>query len=118
MMVKDGDNNIKVVPFPSECKECSLDIKEEFGCGHDGFGGKSKIKYENGAKDEYWSRTCPMYAASHSFMNEIVYDLENYKRGAMGNIFDMDNIRFELLSIAENEQGVWENENQKQIIGK
>jgi len=85
-----------------------------FGCGRDGHEGKSTA-YEHGASEEPWSRSCPRYYYEMQWFQMVMADLEDYRRGAMGPVQDMEAPHLDLLRVAHAEKIVWEQENHRVV---
>ena len=65
-----------------------------------------------------WNKTCPRFYALKPAVLSVLEDVEDYKRGALGNVnTDLAAPEVDLLRTAEREHAAWESENLKQQNG-
>lgn len=66
-------------------------------------------RYEYGATCEPFNRTCPRYYFESEFFQIIFQDVQDYRRGAMGNVCDLPAAHLDLLRVLDAELDNWEN---------
>ena len=103
-----------MVPFPSDCECCTKEDHGIYGCGFVGLEGKATIAYKFGAKSPPWNKTCPRYCMADPHVQQIMESVEDYKRGALGNIRQLPSGYVDLLRAAVSELALWEFENERQ----
>ena len=97
--------------FPAECSKCSQDKRERFGCGHDPrYAGKATVVF-------LWAqeftcpdvrKTCPRYyAETERDAAALLWDLEDYTRGALGRVGALSAPLLTYLRLAEIERQRW-----------
>jgi len=104
-----------VILWPHDCEDCSPDDHETFGCGFNGLLGKSRVKYSRGAAEPPYNRSCPRWCWLQPAVQSVYDDLEDYRRGALGNVLDLAAPRIALLRVADSEHRAWEAEQQAQM---
>lgn len=114
---RDGEHGSKVVAFPCECKDCPTDSRKLYGCG-DGYEGQSEVKYEYGATEHPWDRTCPQFYLRQPWVQELFSLVKDYKRSALGNVLDLDAALLDYLRVIEAEQDVWKAQQDEQMREK
>lgn len=99
--------------MPKDCADCTSDDWEWFGCGLHGYEDKSHqdCVYVDG--EEY--RTCPRTYLGHPAVNAIYADVEDYKRGALGNVLDLEAPHLEYLRAASGAMDKWHAKQQEQL---
>lgn len=97
-----------MVAFPFECETCPEEEKKDFGCGWIGLDGKGTMKYEHGAKDDHYSKTCPQYCIRQEWVQRVLNDMGYLANGALGNVLDLENQYLTYLEVAKAEQARWE----------
>lgn len=109
----------EVVSFPRECNGCSTEEKELYGCGFEKeYKGKAKVQFNFTNGEEPYTKTCPQYFVRLDDVQNILSYLQDYKKGAIGNIFELPTTFLEYLKIAEYERQEWERENEKALRKK
>jgi len=102
-----------MVAFPSECKDCNRAANaERFGCGHDPrHAGKGRISHS-------WDedlKTCPrFYLEGNRDVATLLYDLEDYRRGALGPVGKLTASRVDYLRMADAAHRQWVEEGEAQ----
>lgn len=86
-----------------------------WGCGFHGYEGKSEVEYGDGW-DEPFNRTCPQYYRRLPWVQQILMDLEDYRRGALGNVMLLEAPYLELLRVADVEQSKWQQAQERQLL--
>lgn len=110
----NGRLDTEAVPFPFACADCPTEQRTDYGCGYDEAAiGKARVQYK-GALGEL--RTCPQWLY-HEI--PIAYwtltNLEDYRRGALGNVLDLDADLLDYLRVADSEMGAWRDAMEAQI---
>lgn len=75
------------------------------------------MAYAHGADDPPWNKTCPRWCWLQPGVQAVYDELEDYRRGALGNVLALPAPRLALLRIADAEQNVWAAEQQAQMFG-
>lgn len=65
---------------------------------------------------EPYSRTCPQYFRRLPWVRELLSDLEDYRRGAMGNVLLLPAPWLQLLRVADVEQANWQATQKRQLM--
>ena len=65
--------------------------------------------------DEPFSRTCPQFFWSLEWVQRVLADVEDYRRGSMGDVNDMEAPYLELLRVADSEKAKWKAEQEARI---
>jgi len=65
--------------------------------------------------DEPYSRTCPQFFWSMPWVQRILSDVEDYRRGSLGDVSDMESPYLDLLRVADAEKCSWKNEQEARI---
>jgi hypothetical protein len=98
-------------PFPAECSRCSRDNRERFGCGHDPrYAGKAQFTFlwAQDYTDKAIRRTCPRYyTEAERDVAALLWDLEDYTRGALGRAGAITATKLVYFRIAEIERQRW-----------
>jgi len=109
---------VTIEAFPSECSRCPESHREPWGCGHDPrYAGKATRVFlwaqEFSCADV--RRTCPrFYAEQERDAAAVLWELEDYTRGALGRAGALSAPFLTYLRIAEIERQRWRD---KQIEG-
>ena len=110
---KNGKGTIKVRELAIKpCEECPEFLRVHLGCPFEGHAGKGTgvpVNAPKGAPADPW-RTCPEGLIRTAAVGGIWADLEDYKRGAMGDVLDIQAPRLALLRTMESEmakQDAW-----------
>ena len=102
---------VTIEAFPSECARCSRDKQERFGCGHDPrYAGQASVVFlwakEFSCHDV--RKTCPRYYAEvDREASAVLWDLEDYTRGALGRAGALPAPLLTYYRIAEIERQRW-----------
>lgn len=111
------------------CDGCDLHHRALYGCGCSygtphtpeaggpSYEGLATVTYLFGADQEPWSRTCPRYYATAPHIAEIYSDLEDYRRGAMGDVDQLEHQLLIYLRAIDAAKNQWEAENMRQLSG-
>lgn len=102
------------MPFPRPCKGCSDAEKERWGCGYEGILGKFRYGY-SGA-EEPWNRTCPQFLAVQPAVVDVIDNVRDYKKGALGNVRELGSAYLQYLRIASAELAEWEDQKNKEDL--
>lgn len=108
-----GDRGPKfhVDPFPAECAKCNPDNRRRFGCGHDSrFAGRAEVVFlwAEDYADAQIRRTCPRYyAETDGDVAAVLWELEDYTRGALGPVGSLPAPLVTYLRLAEIERQRW-----------
>ena len=65
--------------------------------------------------EEPASKTCPQYFQRLPWIRELSADVEDYRRGALGNVDEMSAVRLELFRVLDGEMGKWKSENDHRV---
>jgi hypothetical protein len=94
----------------------------EWGCGFSGHDGKSRhlwvIPGEGDVLPEPVRHTCPRWYWQQPLVQEVYSDLEDYKRGALGDVLSLPAPYLDLLRVAEGARGAMQKECERQILEK
>ena len=90
------------------CKECldgnHEDFWELYGCGwKPEYAGKGEAVRSRGATEAPYNRTCENYYWEQVAVQIVLSDLEDYRRGALGNVWDLPAAHLALLRVADAE---------------
>ena len=80
-----------------------------------GLDGKAQLKYKFGAKLDPWNKTCPRYCMADAEIIQVMADVEDYKRGALGDVRQLPCVYLDLLRAAVSELATWDFENERQM---
>ena len=105
-----------MISYPQDCDDCDDDGKKFWGCGFAGLQGQADAPYSQGADQDPWSRTCPRWCWLQPEVQSIYDELEDYRRGSLGCVFDLAEPRLQLLRIADSAQNSWQAEQQAQLF--
>lgn len=96
-----------------QCKE--LQEQSYWGCGVPG-----EFVYNNYSNNEApYNRICPRWYAKTIFVNDIMENLVDYKRAALGNVRqDISDAELTYLRLAELENVKWENAQNEETTNK
>jgi len=64
------------------------------------------MQYKHGARDPYYSKTCPQYCGRQEWVVRTLRD-EKYLESGLGCILDLEAQYLELLEIAKAEKAAW-----------
>jgi hypothetical protein len=92
-----------------------MEDRKFYGCGFEGFDGKSQHLYEKGALNEPTKRTCPRFCSLLPHVQFILNDVYYFKKGVLGNILNLESAYVDYLVCAEYEMSHWENANKSRI---
>lgn len=100
--------------FPADCERCDESEHALNGCGYnDATAGKARAAYE-GALGEL--RICPQWLYREvPLISWVLEALEDYRRGALGNVLDLDADLLDYLRIADAESTAWRNAMERQV---
>ena len=102
---------VTIEAFPAECSRCGPDNRARFGCGHDArYAGRAALTFlwakEFACPDV--RRTCPRYyAETGRDVAAVVWELEDYARGALGPVGALPAPMVTYLRVAEIERQRW-----------
>lgn len=104
---------MKQHPAPMDCADCTEDDRRWFGCGLDGRAYESDpdCVYVDG--DDY--RTCPRTYLQHPAVAMIYADVEDYRRGALGCVLDLEAPYVDYLRAAAGAIDHWQAKQQAQL---
>lgn len=115
-MVNTGDKEqprTRVQDVPGSCDGCIAD-KLWHGCGWDeDTRGRGAIRLEGGDILE----TCPQYHLRQPFVASVYELLEDYKRGALGNVLDLEASAIDALKVLSAAMTDWEVAQQEALHG-
>jgi len=61
-------------------------------------------------------RTCPQYYRRQPWVQDVMQDLEDYRRGALGNVLLLPAPWLELLRAADREQSAWKAAQERDLL--
>ncbi len=100
--------------MPFECTTCPEWEHEYWGCGFDAcFKGKGKFPREAPMDFD----TCPQWFTSQPFVVHIWELLEDYRRGALGDVLDLPASMFAYLRVLDTELARWDSAMSEQADG-
>jgi hypothetical protein len=108
--VRDGKHGLKTEASPKECKDCAEDDWELFGCGFKGLDAP-----DGTYTDPPDLKTCPRYYTQDPTVLLIYADVEDYKRGALGNVLDLEAPYLEYLRTSVASMSAWEAKQQANL---
>ena len=84
------------VPLP--CEKCPNDeqVRKALGCGFDGYAGEGTRRHPDTGEP---MPTCAWYLAQQPAVVEVRKYLQDYKRGTLGEVWDLPNALYECLQI-------------------
>ena len=87
------------------CRKCnSDDHKALYGCPYTGHAGKgAQPVSDRGINDKSITRTCPEWFATRPAIGQLYDDIEDYRRGALGNVHKMPRPHLTLLRVLDAE---------------
>jgi len=95
------------------------DVWELFGCGHrPEYAGQSKVERTRGATEPPYNRTCENYYWELDAVHAVLADLEDYRRGALGNVLDLPFPHLAALRVADHEMAEWSAHYEAQIMSE
>lgn len=80
--------------------------------------GMALCTYEHGATQEPWAKTCPRWCSLLLHVQQVQRDLDDYDRGALGNVRELEAPYLEYLRAASKEREIWRSENERQMYKK
>lgn len=87
-----------------------------WGCGLLGLDGGAEVCF--GKEKRPYSRTCPQYYRRLPWVQQVLMDLEDYRRGSMGDVMRLEAPHLQLLRAADVEQSRWQSEQERQIAAQ
>lgn len=100
----------RVAPVPYACETCPLHERALWGCGWDDeTRGKAEVLYTRGAPE---TKTCPQWYARQPAVADVTSHLEDYERGALGNVLELPAAFLDYLRAASSERAAWQAEQQ------
>lgn len=93
---------------------CSHDKRKLLGCGFVDFEGKGALR-EHGSQHAPYNRTCPQYYARIPAVMSCYDYIDDYRRGALGNVLDLPNPLWQALGILDVELKQQERVNEERI---
>lgn len=100
-----------------DCTECTDPQDwDEYGCGWRGLEGKGRYEFTLvGGPEEPFRHSCPQYYRRLPWVQDLLGDLEDYRRGAMGNVMLLPAPWLQLLRAADAESTAWQNQQEQQL---
>ena len=93
------------------CRTCKDDLKPVFGCPLIGLAGKGAYPSKRrDIDDDSIVRTCPEWFATRAVFSDIYESIEDYRRGALGNVRALPLPFLALLRVLDNEMVIEKNE--------
>lgn len=93
------------------CDECLSgnfqDNWELFGCGWKEEYAGTGLHRTKGADCEPYNKTCENFYWEQMPVQMVLADLEDYRRGALGSVWDLPAPHLTLLRIADSEESQW-----------
>lgn len=89
-----------------------------FGCPWKGHAGQKQEEWNHGADEEPYSKSCPRYYWEQEPIQMVLADLADYRRGALGNVWDLPAPHLDLLRVADAEEAQWDAYNQARMMEK
>lgn len=105
-----------MIASPSECDACDAEDWADYGCGFHDLAGKGSREWENDLTDPWVRRTCPRYLLCQPIIGQIMGDVKDYERGAMGNVLEMEAPYLACLRVASSELTAWRNAMDRQMM--
>lgn len=106
----------KLLDSPADCKSCTEEDRRHFGCGEwAGKGEYTEWDFPRGLTDEWVKHTCPRWCLTLPEVLQAFADRDDYDRGALGCVLDMDAAYLECLRAASLERKIWDSEMQRQV---
>jgi hypothetical protein len=100
-----------------ECQDCTdPDDWAAWGCGWHDLAGKGQHEFSLSGGEEPYTRTCPQFYRRLPWVQEVLQDLEDYRRGALGNVLLLPAPWLALLRAADVEASAWKNEQEMQLL--
>lgn len=93
------------------CDECLSngydDNWELFGCGWKEEYAGTGLHRTRGADIEPFNKTCENYFWEQRPIQLVLSDLEDYRRGALGNVWELPSPHLDLLRVADSQESQW-----------